>query len=172
MKRRTIFLIIAIISLTFVCFAFYKYQAIPDGSTVESREELLKNTPQGTEWSIAVEQTIDDYIISGVYSTNGKSGIAVFEPIGNGKYKMFSREWRNNDEIIISGAIINNVWYDLIWYNGAATSYAEIKYTIAGDSSHVINHNSESMAIFCNPAPAKDYSLDVVYYDEAGNKYE
>jgi len=28
------------------------------------------------------------------------------------------------------------------------------------------------MEIFINPAPAKDFSIDVVYYDDAGNKYE
>lgn len=53
---------------------------------------------------------IKKHIISGIYSSDGKSGIAVFEPLGIGKYKISSREWRENDEIIISGYIIDEIW--------------------------------------------------------------
>lgn len=78
---------------------------------------------------------------------------------------MVSRDWRNGDDIIITGASIP----DNIWYAGAITAYAEIQYTMAGEESQVLHHNSENMDIFWNPAPANDYRLDVVYYDNQGN---
>lgn len=144
----------------------------PDGSTLESREEICAEFPKGKDWKISVEQKLDDYIISGIYSRDGMSGVAIFEPDGNGKYKLQSREWRKQDEIIISGAIFNGGWHDIIWFNGAKTDYAEITYTYGGEKHEPIIHNSKGKEIFINPAPSKDYSLDVVYYDSEGNKYE
>lgn len=107
-----------------------------------------------------------------MYSSDGKSGIAVFEPLDNGKYKMSSREWRENDEIIISGYIIDGRWYDLVWFNGAQTEYAEIIYTIDDVVQDPIIHDTKEMNIFINEAPSKDYRISVVYYDGTGNKYE
>jgi len=51
--------------------------------------------------------------LSSIY-TDDKSGIAVFEPVGDDKYKLVSREWRNDDDIVISGFIANDKWYDII----------------------------------------------------------
>jgi len=168
-KALIIFLIIVA-----VLFAFgaYSYFTIPDGSTLESREKICAEFPRGKDWKISVEREFSDYIISGIYSRDGMSGIAVFEPYGNGKYKLQSREWREQDRIIITGITIDNMWYDIVWFNGAKTDYAEITYTYNGKKQEPIIHNSKGMEIFINPAPSRDYSIDVVYYDSEGNKYE
>ena len=148
------------------------YYVQPDGSTLESREEICAEFPKGKDWKISVEQKLDDYIISGIYSRDGMSGVAIFEPIGNGKYRLQSREWRKQDEIVISGATFNGVWHDIIWFNGAKTDHAEITYTYDGKKHEPIIHNAKGMEIFVHAEPSKDYSIDVVYYDDAGNKYE
>lgn len=170
-KALIIFLIIVA-----VLFAFgaYSYFTIPDGSTLESREEQLQGIPKGKEWKIALEQEIaEGYIVSGIYSGDDKSGLAVFEPKGNGKYKLYSREWRDTDEIIISGFSVDETWYDIVWFNGAKTDYAEITYTVDGVKQDPHAHNAKGMEIYVSAAPpAKEYSIDVVYYDDAGNKYE
>ena len=69
------------------------------------------------------------------------SGIAVFKPYGNGKYKLHSREWRDNDRIIMTGITVDNKWYDVVWFNGAKTDYAEITYTLDGVKQEPIIHN-------------------------------
>ena len=165
-------IVFAVILATIVGIGVVKYFNKPDGSTLESREKICAEFPRGKDWKIAIEQELNDYIISGIYSRDGMSGIAVFEPYGNGKYKLLSREWREQDEIIITGTIIDQQWYGIVQFNGAKTDYAEITYTYDGKKQEPIIHNAKGMEIFINPAPAKDYSIDVVYYDSEGNKYE
>ncbi len=156
-----------------ICFGAVQYFNRPDGSTLQSREEICAEFPKGKDWKIAIEQEFKDYIISGIYSRDEMSGIAVFKPYGNGKYKLHSREWREQDRIIITGITIDNMWYDVIWFNGAKTDYAEITYTLDGKKQAPIIHNAKGMEIFINPAPTNDeYGIEVVYYDDAGNKYE
>ena len=170
-EKKTISIFAVIVAFT-LFFGAIQYFNQPDGSTLESREEICAEFPRGKDWKISVEQKLDDHIISGVYSRDGMSGVAIFEPQGNGKYKLQTREWRNQDEIVISGATFNGVWHDIIWFNGAKTDYAEITYTYGGKKQEPIIHNSKGMEIFINPAPSNDYTLDVIYYDSAGNKYE
>lgn len=163
----------AVILAFIVGFGAIQYFSRPDGSTLESREEICAEFPRGKDWKIAIEQELNDYIISGIYSRNEMSGIAVFKPYGNGKYKLHSREWRDNDRIIITGITVDNLWYDVIWFNGAKTDYAEITYTLDGVKQEPIIHNSKGMEIFIHPAPINDeYGIDVVYYDNEGNRYE
>ena len=169
-KALIIFLIIVV-----VIFAFgtYSYFTIPDDSTIESRKEQLQEKSKGKLWLISVEQKIDNYIISGIYSGYDESGLAVFEPKGNGKYKLQTRVSRDNDRIIITNSYIGGQWYDIVWFNGAKTDYAEITYTLDGVKQEPIIHNSKGKEIFIHPAPTNDeYRIDVVYYDSEGNKYE
>ena len=170
-EKKTISIFAVIVAFT-LFFGAIQYFDRPDGSKLESREEICAEFPKGKDWKISVEQKLDDHIISGIYSRDGMSGVAIFEPQGNGKYKLQSREWRNQDEIVISGVTLNGVWHDIIWFNGAKTDYAEITYTYGGKKQEPIIHNSKGMEIFINPAPSNDYTLDVIYYDSAGNKYE
>ena len=163
---------ICVIIMVAMCIGSISYYIQPDGSTLESREEICAEFPRGKDWKISVEQNFDDYIISGIYSRDCMSGVAIFEPIGNGKYRLQSREWRKQDEIVISGATFNGVWHDIIWFNGAKTDHAEITYTYDGKKQETIIHNSKGMEIFIHPQPSNDYTFDVVYYDNEGNKYE
>ncbi len=144
----------------------------PDGSTTDSREQLLENLPRGIDWKISTETELSGHIISGIYSRDNKSGIAVFMPNGEEKYRLLARQWRDSDDIIISNFYIEDVWYDVVWFNGAKTDYAEITYTFNGNTMEPVIHNSENMELFINPAPSNDYSLNVVYYDSEGNRYE
>ena len=93
--------------ILFVCLisAFvYISNLLPKGDTIEGREVLLDNAiSRGRDWSITKEIEIDDYIISCAYSANGKSTIAVFEPVSNGKYKFSTSTNGDNTDIIIGG---------------------------------------------------------------------
>lgn len=164
---------ICVVIIIAMCFGSISYYIQPDGSTLESREELLQERSKGKLWLISVEQKTDNYIISGIYSGYDESGLAVFEPKGNGKYKLQTRVFRDNDRIITTSSYIGGQWYDIVWFNGARTDYAEITYTLDGVKQEPIIHNSKGMEIFIHPAPTNDeYGIDVVYYDSEGNKYE
>ena len=108
----------------------------------------------------------------GAYSADNKSTLAIFEPIGNGDYKFSTSTNRNSDEIIVGGVAINGEWYDLIWFNGAKTEYAEITYTINGQVQDTLRYNTDDMDIISIKNPEKEYSIHVAYYDNDGNKYE
>lgn len=164
---------ICVVIIIAMCFGSIPYYIQPDGSTLESREELLQERSKGKLWLISVEQKIDNYIISGIYSGYDESGLAVFEPKGNGKYKLQTRVFRDNDRIITTSSYIGGQWYDIVWFNGAKTDYAEVTYTLDGVKQEPIIHNSKGMEFFIHPAPTNDeYGIDVVYYDSEGNKYE
>lgn len=164
---------ICVVIMVVMCIGSISYYIQPDGSTLESREELLQERSKGKLWLISVEQKIDNYIISGIYSGYDESGLAFFEPKGNGKYKLQTRVFRDNDRIITTSSYIGGQWYDIVWFNGAKTDYAEITYTLDGVKQEPIIHNSKGMEIFIHPAPTNDeYGIDVVYYDSEGNKYE
>ena len=72
MKKKTLIIFLILILLC-IGYSLLQYWSTPDGSTLESREELLRNKPKGTNWNIAVEQELEEYILSGIYSDNGKS---------------------------------------------------------------------------------------------------
>jgi len=167
MKVYVIVLLVALVAVVGKGFV-----AKPDGTTVESREELLETLPRGWDWKISTETKVGNNIISGIYSSDNKSGIAVFVPKGDRGYRLLARQWRDTKDIIISQFVIDSVWYDVIWFNGEKTDHAEIIYTYDGKTQEPIIHNSKEMEIFVNPAPENDYAMKVAYYDEAGNKYE
>ena len=144
---------------------------LPDGITIESREEMLKGEGKGKGWQIATELTTDDYIISGVYSENNRAGIAIYERKGE-KCKLKSHKFRDKDEIIFDHILIDNVWYDLIWFAGAETEYAEVTYSVRGNIIEKLKSKTNDMQIIYNTSPADEYTIDVVYYDKDGNKYE
>lgn len=152
-------------------FAFYQMEQRPDGRTTESRTELLQDDPKNINWSIAKEQKLGDYILSGIYSET-QSGIAIFEPNGNGGYQLTSRDRRDINDIIITHHPVADEWYDIIWFNGAQTDHAELTYTIDGVEEEPLIFDTSDMQIICHPQPAKDYSLEVIYYDSEGNIYE
>lgn len=172
MKKKTpLFALIFVICISSV-LVYYAF-SITAGDTIESREALLDQAiTTGEDWIIAKETEIDGYIISAAYSTDNKATLAVFEPEAKGKYKFSTSVNRQSDEIIIGGAIINGDWYDLVWFNGAQTEYAEIVYTINGKENKPLKFDTADMNIIYNKNPEKEYELSVCYYDSEGNKYE
>ena len=170
-KKILLFGLIFVICISSVLV--YYACSVNAGNTIESREALLdKAITTGENWNIVKETEIEGYIISAAYSTDNKSTLAVFEPESNGKHKFSTSVNRRSDEIIIGGVIINGEWYDLVWFNGAKTEYAEIVYTINGKENKTLKFNTADMDIIYNKNPEKEYEMSVCYYDSEGNKYE
>lgn len=94
MKKRIIgvFLLAAVLLICGV--VFYQSQKEEDGATLESREVLLDQAisqSKGTQWTIATETKLEDHIVSGAYSTDGKVTLAVFSPLGEGNTNLALR---------------------------------------------------------------------------------
>lgn len=170
-KKRLLYVLVPLVCI--LAALLYFSNISPKGNTVESREKLLDHAiPKGDNWAIAKEIEMDNYIISCAYSTNGKSTIAVFEPMSNGTYQFATSTNRENKDIIIGGASINGAWYDLVWFHGAPTEYAEIVYTVNGVRKEPLKYDTSNMELIYIQNPEKKYSMDVCYYDSDGNKYE
>lgn len=170
--KKNLFLIGLILA---VCIGFLMNHicSLPLGKTVQSREKILNNSiSKGKGWTIAKELKLDDCIISGAYSTDNKAALAVFMPTKIGNYRFITSTNRDHDDIILSGAMINGEWYDFIWFQGAQTEYAEITYSINGQVQNTMRYDTEDMEIISIKNPEKEYTIQAVYYDSAGNKYE
>lgn len=176
MKHKKAFTVVLGVIALFLCSALlYQSQRKYDGSTVERRALLLDKAialSSGKQWKIATETKIDDCIISGAYRTDGKASLAIFKPLGNGRYHQFmtSRN-RDLDSIIVDSFTVNGTSYDLVWFNGAQTEYAEITYTINGQQTKPMRYNTENMNIICIENNATDYTIQAVFYDKDGNRY-
>lgn len=177
MKKRIlgVFLLAAVLLICGVVFS--KGQKTEDGATRESREALLEQAisqSKGTQWTIATETTLEDYIVSGAYSSDGKATLAVFSPLGDGKYEFSSSVNREQDDIVIDTTAINGTRYNLIWFCGAQTEYAEATYMVNGELQPVERFDTTNMDIICVKidATAKEYSSHIAYYDSQGNRYD
>ena len=171
-KKKIVIIGVIVLLLIIVGRPILWYCMRPDGSTMASREEMLNRLQEGTHWTIVTERLLDDYIITGAMSDHGQSGIAVFVPKGNGKYRLQTHTRRDKENIVICGSYINDVWYDFIWFQGAQTERAEITYTVPGKASQSTTYLTDNSTIICSPTPYKDYTLYVAYFDSDGNKYE
>lgn len=169
MKKR---ILIGIITLAVLIAAFlgYQYFTEPKGDTVDGREALLEEA-KGGEWQIQTETELEGYIVSGAYSDK-EIAIAVFAPEGEKNYSLQTTTVRFPEEIIIAGSMIGDKWYDLIWFNGAQSEYAEVTYAFDGEAQEPQRYDTKDMNIIFSEAPSKDYNINVVYYDSEGNKYE
>lgn len=172
-RVRHVLVVTALIIIAFIlCLGIYHYVTRPDGSTVASREEMLDGVPKGSHWSIAEELEIDDYIISGAYDTEGNSAVVVFEPVGNGRYKLQTLTKKSSSEVILTSAYTANAIYDVAWFNGASTEYAEVTCTPQDSSSKTERYETQSNALVCRQVQEAEYTLHVAYYDADGNCYE
>lgn len=159
--------------LFFVVIFIMLFSNKNDGSTTEKRELMLNESiSKGSGWQIATETEIDGYVVSGAYSTDNLSSIAVFEPDKNNGFKFMTSRNCHNDEIIIDTAVINKTAYNLIWFNGAKTEYAEVTYTVDNKPLDTLTFDTSDMDIICCKAPSDDYTVKVVYYGADGTKYE
>ena len=141
------------------------------GAAREDREELLGGhvVPE-RNWNIVNETEVGGYLVS-AYASNDKSGLAVFAANKNGGYEFEHATTANTNDIIVTNDFWNATHYDLIWFNGAQTEYAEVIYTIDGKQQDALRFDTTDMDIIVNPSPAKEYSLQVIYYDAEGNTY-
>ena len=159
-----------------VCLgAGFLYQAFqtPDGSTRESREELLNaSLEKGEGWSIVQEKELEDRIISAASSSDGRSTIAVFEPEPGGGYRFSTSTNRYKEEIVIGGTVVDGTWYDLIWFGGAQTEYAEVRYTVGGERRDPLRYDTAGMEIIAVANPEQEYTIEVSYVDGKGNIYQ
>lgn len=129
MKKQPLFAGAVFVSIVAVITGLYYFNLSPKGTTTESREEILNATlSTGTNWAIATETEIEGYIICAAYSTDDKVSLAIFDE--NGGYMFQSSTNRNSEEIIVSNVFIDQEIYDLVWFNGARTEYAELLYTV------------------------------------------
>jgi hypothetical protein len=167
--KKYVFVTAIILILSVVFISFFYQQSKLDGSTLESRELRLNQSDDGIH--IASEIKIDEYIISGIISTNSQYGLAVFEPENN-KYKLKTRSLEDNSEIVTEHTIINGTDYDLFWYNQADLDYAEITYAVQGKKLEPIKLDAGENKILYYRAPGDDYSVEVIFYDTQGNQYE
>ena len=170
-SKTKLIIALAVIAVIVLIVAIANVANTPDGTTIEGRTEMLKGLGKGKGWQISTELTTEDYIISGVCSENNRAGIAIFKRDGN-NYKLKTHQFRNKDEIIFEQIFIDDVWYDLIWFIGAETEYAEITYSVKGNIVENLKTRTDEMKIIHNPSPADEYTISVIYYDSEGNKYE
>ena len=171
-NKKAVITIIIFICAFFMLFAVTSVVGGEDGKTTQSREELISQLPKGKDWKIYSETYIGDYIAAGAYSSDGQSQIVVFKPYGNGKYKVSTRTIRDSSEIIVSQHIIDDKFYDIVWFNGAQTSYARLTYSQEGKDDTIVEFETEDMPVIYNQSPSGDYNLEVIYYDDDGNIYE
>ena len=166
-------IVVVAVVLAVICIGIYLQLCQPTGTTVEGREEQLNaSIATGTGWQIASELTLNNYLICGAYSSDEKACIAIFTPTENGGYRFQSSTNRNRDEIITAGAMVNDTWYDFIWFMGAQTEYAEVTYTVDRQIQPTLQFDTTDMGIVNHPAPGKEYTLTVCYYDSQGNQYQ
>lgn len=141
--------------------------------TLENRARRLREISNlGEVTNIDQEIYIDDYIISGYTTKNNRHGLAVFAPIGDGKYTFQTNVNRQNNELIFTTVTINQTLYDIFWANKANLDYSEITYAVDGKSCETIAVNAQDNQIVYTKAPAKDYSVEYIFVDKNGTRYE
>lgn len=171
-KKKFIIAAIIIAAVALIWFVFIR-EAVPDGSTRESREEILTGF-KGEGWSISTETEAGGYIVSGACGPGDEVSLEVFEPLGGGKYGMQSSVNRKRDEILMGMVMAEGRSYELVWFCGAQTEHADITLRL-NDSGEVITHRFDTSdgGIICFESPdSNDFNMQVVYYDKEGRAYE
>lgn len=164
MKNKRVILVIGIIILlAFVSFISFSNFKKEDGSTIKSREEILKE--QDRFMHISSEIEIDNYLI-GAITSNNKIGISIFEPTTNGNYRFLMQMLTTEDVVFHTFKE-----YDLFWCNKNNLDYAKVIYTIDDVVQEPIIIDVKDYQVSYLKSPAKSYSYQVEYYDKDGNKY-
>ncbi len=152
---------------------FFSTQNNPDGFSMESRELILNKLSKVNDNAhISYEIKIDDYIVSGYNCSDNKHGLAIFVPQGNGKYKLQTSYLREKDELVHGNVIINQKIYDLFWANKADLDYAEITYIFTNNSKETMKLDATDNKIIYNEAPSNNYTVEYVFIDTNGIRYE
>lgn len=142
----------------------------PACATVEAREARLEEVlTSGSGWNLVAEQELEGYLIGGAVDASGRPVLAVFAPEGRG-YQL-QQAYGEGAGVVQDIVRINETWYDLAWFGGAATEYAEITYTVDGETLGPYRYDTADMPVLCRPAPSNHYQISVTYYDDQGNPY-
>lgn len=170
MKRKKLFIFSAVILVLLVLCLNAADNAKYSGKTLESRQnQLCRN---GRDIHISQEIDIDGYIISAINESSRTHGLAVFEPVGNGKYRLQSSTQRNSNMVVIADVYINSEWYNLFWADRPNLDYAQIEYSHNGKTLEALTFDaSDNKILFCK-TPYTNYTLSAVFYDTDGNAYE
>lgn len=162
--------VIAILAIAVIAIQMSK----PNGTTLAEREELLREARDCKKMSIATETQIGDYILCGIYDDD-KAGIATFEPSGKG-YKLQRKTLREKERVIMISEYIDGKWYQLAWFNGAETKTAKLTIKNTDNNEVVVSQDYDvsngNIIVFDVPDNLDNFSIDFVYYDADGNKYE
>ena len=173
MDKKKSVILLSVIAVLAVCLVagFFYWDKLHNGATAESRERVLQETKNGL--TITAETEVNGYIVSSIYDTKHQQhGLAVFKPEGNGKYSLQTRTLRSPDEIVNCLMMTDETTYHLFYCDEANLDYAEITYTPAGKQPETFTLDVPESHIISFEVPEKDYSLNVVFYDTEGNKYE
>lgn len=163
---------IAIIIIIIVLLVGVLYFLIPNGKTLESREEILRNsTPGKYVWEIDKEIKLYDYIISSVYGTT-KDGLAVFKSTGNGKYKLQSVGYKEKGKVVIEQIIHQEKVFYIAWCNQSNLDYAEVVYTIDNEELEPRIFDVKENSFISFQSPSDDFAMKITYYDKDGNHYD
>ena len=170
------YIIPSVIILCIVVFFFvFMSQNKNDCDTLEAREKRISEVSSLEEGAnIDHEKFIndDEYIISG-YNTNGnRHGLAIFGQRDDGTYQFESTVSGTNNEILSTTRTIGTENFNFFWANKANLDYAEITYTVDGIAEEIITINAQNNEIIYTKAPAKDYSVECVFIDNDGTRYE
>ena len=164
-KRMTIPAVLVVIA---AIIGFSMYTGALDGSTSESREEILNQAIIGAH--IVTEEEIDGYVVCGITTDSGEYGLAVFEP-DDGGFNLQTHFLRSADRGVIGSAEIDGRSYDLFWRNRYDLERAEITYT-SGGGRDVKTLDATENRILCSESPSGNYTVSVRFYDVEGNVYE
>ena len=163
MKNKNLLIIIGVVVL-FVSIGFFSFSNLKkeDGSTIESRENILKE--QDSFMHITSEIELDNYLI-GAITSNNKIGISIFESENNGKYRFLMQLLTTEDVVFHTFKE-----YDLFWCNKEDLDYAMVTYTVEGIVQEPIKIDVKDYKVSYLKSPqAKSYSYKVEYYDKNGN---
>ena len=170
-KKLLIAIDIIVVALI-IWFGFIR-NPLPDGSTLESRQERISTLNNGEDWTIDKELVIGDYIISSAYSSENKASLVTFKAEEKDGYSPQSSVKRNMDEIIADTVNIDGKGYVLITFMGAETEYALVTCTdnVSGEEN-TVRYDAEVSDIIYFESPSDDFNMNIVYYDKEGNMYE
>ena len=170
MKNKIITSICIIIVCVIAVIGIY-YNNQYDGSTIESRERILKKNSDIIHISSEIE--LDGYIISSGTTTDNKYAFVIFEPKSNGKYKCVYRTEIQTEQLYITDYKIKDKLYNFFWIKQQPNlEYAEVIYTVNNKEQEPIKIDIKGKYFFYNETPGNDYTVKVVFYDNEGNKYE
>lgn len=169
MKKKKRFMLAVILIIIFMIGIIYFIT--PNGKTLESREEILRNSTSGKYvWEIDKEIKLYDYIISSVYGS--KEGLATFKSIGNGRYKLESVGYSSKGEVIRTQIIYKGDVYHIVWCNQPDLDYAEVVYTIDNEELEPRIFDVKENSLISFKSPSDDFMMRIVYYDKNGNRFD